>query len=156
MLALLANVRTQNKTILPVCKNQFAAQTARAHDFRGTCYTRALAVGASLLSKLKIQVYLLATFIPPVGEEIKMGIGTNENEWMLPKALCIFFSAYFKTFVWCAPEKPRDIGPATGNYIIVGAIRVLFGFAKPTVTLVQIANSLFIHIILHKGAVIIP
>jgi len=49
MLARLASVRTQNKTILPVCKNPFAAQTARAHDLRGTCCTRALAVGASLL-----------------------------------------------------------------------------------------------------------
>ena len=53
MLALLASVRTQNKTILPVCKNQFAAQAACARDHRGTCYTHALAVGASLLQNQK-------------------------------------------------------------------------------------------------------
>jgi hypothetical protein len=53
MLARLASVRTQNKTILLVCKNQFAAQTARAHDFRGTRCTHALAVGASLLQNQK-------------------------------------------------------------------------------------------------------
>ncbi|MCA6380221.1 MAG: hypothetical protein IM602_01710 [Cytophagales bacterium] len=53
ILARLASVRTQNKTILPVCKNQFAAQAACDRDHRGTCCTHALAVDASLLQNKK-------------------------------------------------------------------------------------------------------
>ncbi|MFO0489993.1 MAG: hypothetical protein ACK5ZY_17125 [Cyclobacteriaceae bacterium] len=73
MLARLASVRTQNKTILPVCKNQLAAQAACDRDHRGTCCTHALAVDASLLQNKKIQVYLLATFISLCGGDHKRG-----------------------------------------------------------------------------------
>jgi uncharacterized membrane protein YqaE (UPF0057 family) len=70
-------------------------------------HTRA-GCGRKPFAKLKIQVYLLATFIPPVGEEIKTGIGTNENEWMLPKALCIFFQPILK-LSFGVPLKNRGI-----------------------------------------------